>query len=435
MKKISILVILLFLASLMSHSSATAGAFPSYTSGFQVQNLTSNIATISITYYNPDGTTATTATDTIPANGSKTYFPIHAASGFSGSVVISSDQQIASVVNILTSSGAKAGASYVAALQGGTSLSLPLLMKNNSGYNTWFHLQNTGTSDANVTINYSDGTSTTATIKPGSAKLFDQSTETHTAAVFSANITSSQPVAAAVIEENPATMFAYTGFQSGTTDPVMPLINANNSGYVTGVQIQNIGSSQTDVTLTYTPSSAGTACAETQTIPAGQSKTFALAAFSNGSNSNCAPGSTFIGSAKVTANSANQPLVAIVNQLKPNVNGEAYGSFDPASATNKVVLPLIMDRNSGWFTGFNVMNVGSSPTTVTCTFTGTSYTVSGTLNPGQALTAIQNNQISNGYVGSGTCTAANATDKIVAVVNELNISAGDNLLVYEGINQ
>jgi hypothetical protein len=431
---ITTLIITVLLLSIPS-GLVKAGAFPGYTSGFQVQNLSSNTATITITYYNPDGTTATTATDTIPANGSKTYFPIHAASGFNGSVVISSDQQIASVVNVLTSSGAKAGASYVAASQGGTTVSLPLLMKNNSGYNTWFHLQNTGTSDANVTINYSDGTSATATIKPGAAKLFDQSTETHSAAVFSANITSNQPVAAAVMEENPQVMFAYTGFLTGSTNPVMPLINANNSGYVTGVQIQNVGTQPTEVTLSYTPSTAGTACTETQTIPAGQSRTFALAAFANGSNSNCVPGARFIGSASVTANSTNQPLVAIVNQLLPGVNGEAYGSFNPANATNKVVLPLIMDRNSGWFTGFNVMNVGSSPTTVTCTFTGTSYTVSGTLNPGQALTDIQNNKISSGYVGSGTCTASNPTDKIVAVVNELNPGVGDNLLVYEGINQ
>jgi len=431
---ITTLIITVLLLSIPS-GLVKAGAFPGYTSGFQVQNLSSKTATITITYYNPDGTTATTATDTIPANGSKTYFPIHAASGFNGSVVISSDQQIASVVNVLTSSGAKAGASYVAASQGGTTVSLPLLMKNNSGYNTWFHLQNTGTSDANVTINYSDGTSATATIKPGAAKLFDQSTETHSAAVFSANITSNQPVAAAVMEENPQVMFAYTGFLTGSTNPVMPLINANNSGYVTGVQIQNVGTQATEVTLSYTPSTAGTACTETQTIPAGQSRTFALAAFANGSNSNCVPGARFIGSASVTANSTNQPLVAIVNQLLPGVNGEAYGSFNPANATNKVVLPLIMDRNSGWFTGFNVMNVGSSPTTVTCTFTGTSYTVSGTLNPGQALTDIQNNKISSGYVGSGTCTASNPTDKIVAVVNELNPGVGDNLLVYEGINQ
>jgi len=415
-----------------------AGAFSGYTSGFQVQNLIATTANVTITYYNQDGTTATTASDTIDGNGAKTYYPVHAAAGFNGSVVISSDQQVASVVNVLGSGSASAGASYVAAMQGGTTMLIPLLMKSNAGYSTWYNVQNTGSADATVNVTYSDSTTGgPITIKPGAAHTFDQSTETHSAAVFSATISSDQGVAIAVIEENPSTMFAYSGFTGGATNPVMPLVNANNGGYITGIQIQNAGGSSTDVTVGYTHSAAGTDCTETQTIPAGQSKTFALGAFATGANSTCAGGAAFVGSAQVTGNTASQNLVAIVNQLKPGVNGEAYGSFDPASATNTVVLPLIMDRNSNWFTGFNVMNVGSAATTVTCTFSGTTYTFdTGSLAPGQAYTAIQKDQIASAYVGSGTCTATNAGDKIVAVVNELNsVAAGDNLLVYEGINK
>ena len=112
---------------------------------------------------------------------------------------------------------------------------------------------------------------------------------------------------ATVIEESGTVMFAYSGFTGGSTNPVMPLINANNSGYVTGVQIQNIGSSDTDVTVTYTPSLLGTACSETQTVPAGQSATFALYAFNDGSFSDCTGGATFVGSAQVTGNTTSQP--------------------------------------------------------------------------------------------------------------------------------
>ncbi len=416
-------------------------AFSSYTSGFQVQNLSGSTANITLTYYNQDGTVNTAPNDTIPANGSKTYYPIHPSGSFNGSVVVSSDQPVASVVNVLGSSATtNAGASYVGATQGGISVSLPLLMKNHGAgnYSTWFNVQNTSSTDATVNVNYSDGTTAGPyTIRPGAARTFDQSTEVHNATVFSAIVTSSQPVTVVVIQENPSVMLAYSGFTGGTTNPVMPLVNANNSGYVTGIQIQNIGSSATDVTVSYTPASAGTACTETQNIPAGQSRTFALAAFANGANSNCAPGARFVGSARVTGNSANQNLVAIVNQLKAGVNGEAYGGFDPARATNKVVLPLIMDRNNNWYTGFNVMNVGTTSTTVICTFSGTSYTINtGSLAPGQAYNAIQNGQIAPGYVGSATCIAANSSDKIVAVVNEVNnVATGDRLLVYEGINQ
>jgi len=430
----TILILAIVLTMFGISSNAQAGAF-TYTAGFQVQNLEGTQAAVSITYYNQDGTqNVAPVSDTIPANGSKTYYPVHANTGFNGSVIVSSDKQVASVVNILGNNGA-AGASYVGSSAGSTTVLLPLLMKGNSGFNTWFNVQNTGSADTSVSVAYSDGTNVGPyTIKPGASRTFDQSAETHSAKVFSAVVTSnSQPVVAAVIEESTTVMFAYSGFNAGVADPVMPLINANNSGYVTGVQIQNSGSSATNVTVSYTPSTAGTACTETQNIPAGQSKTFALAAFANGANSNCVALAKFVGSAQVTTNSASQPLVAIVNQLKGSQNGEAYGAFDPSAAKETTLLPLIMDRNGGYYTGFNVMNVGSGTTSVTCTFTGTSYQVTQSLAAGAALNALQNNQIANGYVGSATCTGGSGS-QIVAIVNELGASAtADQLLVYEGV--
>ncbi len=426
-----LLVISFVFVAFSAVGGASAQAF-TYTSGFQLQNLDPETATVSIVFYNQDGSIEASVPDSVPGNGSKTYFPLTVTDGFNGSVVISSDKRVAAIGNIL-GDGGLAAASYSAATEGSTNVQIPLLMKNNSGYNTWFNVQNTGASDASVTVNYSDGTTNSATIKPGAAYTFNQATETHPVTVFSAIVESNVPIAASVIEENPDVMFAYSGFASGSTNPVMPLINANNSGYQTGVQIQNVGDVQTSVTVSYTPTD-GTACTETQTIPAKSSKTFALAAFANGANSNCIPLARFVGSAEVSVNSANQPLVAIVNQLRAGLNGEAYGAFDPAAANETVVMPLIMDRNGGYFTGFNIMNVGSTSTTVNCSFTGTTYTVSGALNPGQALNALQLGQIANAYVGSGTCTAGTGA-QIVGVVNELGSSStSDQLLTYEGVN-
>jgi len=294
-------------------------------------------------------------------------------------------------------------------------------------------VQNAGDQSTTVTANYSDGTTASATIPPGASKMFDQSAETHPGKVFSATVTSgnSQPLVVAVVEESSTVMFAYNGFGAGSLDPVMPLVNANNSGYVTGIQIMNLGGSSTDVTLTYTPSLFGTATTEMQTIPAGQSKTFALAHFATGG----AAGMRFVGSAKVTTNSASQLLVAIVNQLKGTQNGEAYGAFDGAAAFSTVVMPLIMDRNSGYSTGFAIMNVGTTPTTVTCTYSSSAVTAtSGLLQPGSAFTELNSGKIADHYVGSGTCTASGG-GQIVGVVNELGSSAtADQFLVYEGIS-
>jgi hypothetical protein len=170
-------------------------------------------------------------------------------------------------------------------------------------------------------------------------------------------------------------------------------------------------------------------------IGAGLSTTFALAAFENGANSDCVAKQAFVGSAQVTANSANQPLTGIGNQLLPGINGATYRAFDPAQATHTVVMPLIMDRNSGFFTGFSLQNVGSESTTVQCTFTNnTTYSVSRTLAPGESLSDIQQNKLAAAYVGGATCTADGSTAKIVAIVNELStLTDVDHLFAYEGV--
>ncbi|MCB0045474.1 MAG: hypothetical protein KDD92_08595 [Caldilineaceae bacterium] len=410
--------------------------FSAYVSGIQVANLETSPATVTLAAYNSDGTkNGSDIVDTIPGSGSKTYFPLsNVSQGFSGSVIISSDKNVAAISNIL-SSDYSAGGSYVGRSSGATQVQMPLLNKNNSGFTTWYSVQNASTDPATVNVEYSDGTSAgPVTIQPGAASVFYQDNETHNSAVFSGIVTSDKPIVAAGIQESSDIIFSYTGFTGGAASPVFPLINANNSGYVTGLQIQNTGDQATDVEVTYT-ATVGTNCTETQTIPARGSNTFALAAFANGQNSDCAAGARFVGSAKVTGNSTGQLLVGIGNQLLPGTNGEAYVSFDADAATSTVVMPLIMDRNSGYFTGFNIQNVGDSRTTVTCEFTNTDYTVSGTIDPRAALNAIQNNEIADGYVGSGRCTASDSNAKIVAVVNQLGSAAGaDQFLVYEGVN-
>lgn len=465
MKRVQLLLVAILLIGFVATPNlVSAQVFTSYITGTQVMNLGAADASVILTYYRADdgsasaGTQADQVSDSIPLNTSKTYFP--AVSPFNGSVVISSSEPLGAIVNVQNST-ANAMGSYVGASAGATTVSLPLLMKNNGSvpYFTWFSIQNTGSVDANVTIDYTDCAGTadvTAMIKPSASKSFYQASEAcHTSKVFAASITSSQPVVVVAMEENAKKILAYTGFKPSDASPdiVMPLINTNNGGIQTGVQIQNTSATETEVTVSYTPSLSGAACTETQTIPGNSSKTFALNAFSPsrplpaGIVSNCAAGERFIGSAKVTTNSAGVNLVGIVNQSKLDYAG-AYGTFNPANATPKVVMPLLMDRNGSnlYFTGFSVMNVGGATTWVKCTMTGAaaaSYTPSGELAPGGALTPNMNGQIAEKYVGSGQCTAytnntfttIDTTAKLVAIVNELGNSVGaDRFLVYEGIN-
>jgi hypothetical protein len=435
--------------------SASAQGPSTYTVGIQIANLdTTGSAAIQITYYNQDGTVATTFDATIAAGGSTTYYPIHAADGFNGSVIISSDKEVAAIANVLGNGGAFGGASYDSFSQGATSANIPLIAKNFYGIYTWFNVQNTGSVDANVTVTYAGSPAPTCTetgtIKPGAAKTFKQQTSSCLSNGFlgAATVTtggSDQTIAVAVVEHSSQSLLAFDAFATqGSTSPVMPLISHKYYNSRTGIQIMNTGGANTNVTVTYTPSTGfpGTTCSETKLIEAHKSANFGDTSFFEQASLPCGPMSGtnqnsfgFAGSAKVTANSASQNLVAIVNSVTSGTaNSAAYASFDASVATNKVNFPLVMDRVYGIFTGFSVANVGTQPTNILCTFGGTSYTASqNNVQPGQSMTTVQLNQISSGYSGAANCTATGGDALIVGVVSELG-GQGDKLLYYEGFN-
>jgi hypothetical protein len=440
--------------------------FTSYISGIQVANLDpASAALVSLQAIDAAGNNAGAASQrNIPIGGSTTFFPIeNVAAGFNGSVVISSSKNVAAISNILGSGGSlgagSGGASYVGRSGGTTTVLLPLLNKDNSGRTSWFSVQNAGNVDANVKVDYqlSNAPDVNFTIKPGAARVVYQAGEAHSVANFGAIVSSTngQPIVAAVIVENGQQLLSYAGFAApGVTNPVFPLVQANNAGTVTGVQIQNGGNVETTVTVSYSPlPNAGTACTETQTIPAGQSKTFAFLAFfkdgTAGITENCANAPTkFVGSARVTANTANQPLVGVVNQEGAST-GASYNAFGDADAAATVILPLIVDRNAGDFTGINVQNVGAASVKIQCRFTRSgqnapeAYTAEATVAPGAALNDLQFNKLGDRWVGSATCSglnpSTNAADpaaKLVAVVNILNtFQPGDTLKTYEGIKR
>lgn len=482
MKKLSLglaLVLILLAATALSGLAKPQN----YDLGFQVQNLSSSdLANITMTFYNRNGTVDLTVNDTISTAGSNTYFPLTddpgnpngfpAGSGdvsdnFDGSVVISSNTEIAAIAN-LGADSLLFGASYNGFSSGSSNVALPLLMKGNYGFDTWISVQNTGTSMVDVTVNYSDSESETIVdVMPGAAAKFDQTDESHSNGwVGSAEVTTSAggsgSIAATVIQEGPSTLFAYGGFPGGSTSPVMPIYQANNFGYNTGIQVQNLGGSATDVTISFAPGLFGTACTETRTVAAGTSLSFGLYVHTTFTDpfpgtlvsENCVEGESFVGAATVTSNSSSQPLAAVVNQANLGANkGSLYNGFDPGNASSVVLAPLIMDRNYGFGTGFTVANAGGSQIAagdISCTFVSssgahgdTTVTNPEALDPGEAWVMIHGIgtpplyvPLGNGFVGSGTCTGPGGSE-LFGIVNELgdNTYPGDTLFTYEGTNQ
>lgn len=445
MKKFfSIFLALALVLAILPVAGAKAQAPVAFESSIAVQNLSGDAGTIQLSFYNLAGNLVDTADADIAANASKTFYrgtmPIDP--GFNGSVVVASNVPTAGLSNLVglaTGGKAMTYGAFSAFTAGSKSVYLPVLMKGNYGYDTFFYVQNLDSTDATVNINYSDGkTVQLKDIKPGAAKAVKQADEDHDGTVFSATLASEQNIAVTVAQSGP-TLLTYNGFGVGAVMPIMPLFQANNYGYNTGIRIQNTSTVDTDVTVTYTPSTQGNTCTETHTIEAGKAVTYGLAAFNKGVEGSDCVKERFVGSAAVTANSAGEPLVAAVNQLNsPDFKGGSYNAFDPDQGKGKVIFPLIMDSNYGYFTGWSIVNVGEAEIPaegVVCVVKSATVTEtfkSPAIPAGGAWTMNHNNKIADKFVGSAVCTTDGT---VIGVLNQLGTGEGftgvDSLLVSE----
>ena len=475
MRRLAIAVLMFVLALTPFAASAQTTVTGS---GFQVQNLSeSTNANIKITYYKADGTVDANQDAIVPAGGSLTFFngqggtvPMSATAGFKGSVVISSDQPIAAITNLI---GTGLGEAYGGFSSGTQTTSVPLITRNNFGVSTALTVQNTGSAATTVTVTYTPGVAgnagatDTASIPAGASVTFLQSSKTELGARFVGSATvaaaAGGSIVAIVNQENGSQLLTYNGFTNGASSVGVPLLVANNYGALTGLQIQNSGSTDASVTVTYAPNTvttAGTAssvCATPPAVPAftlaaGASKTL-IQALGNAAEGfdNFFASCRYVGGA--TINATGGTVVAIVNQVA-GTSASAYEGFNTASATASTKAPLVMANNFGLFTGIQVQNVG---TTAEVTVTYGPNTVSGadacptptakkaTIAAGASFTFIQlGGAESDGfdsqfatcrYVGSATVTAATG-GKVVAIVNEASTNpAGDGLYTYDAFNQ
>ncbi len=470
-----------------------------YSSGIQVVNNGTAKANIILTFYNPNGTSLV-FTDTIALNSSNTYFDTSMPGGlpanFKGSLVISSDQPVSAIANLTgTLGGYYFGASTTSFDAGATTFSLPLIMCNNGSFNTFYNVQNAGTTDAHITVNYTPGTagvpaSETATIKPGASASFDQATGSSTANcagnvglgipkladttgkfVGSAKITSDVPVVATVMQLNNSTfkiLMGYNGFADGSTSVNFPLIMSMNYQLYTGFMIQNTGVQSTTVTVTYSSNTVAnksfTPAPDIFVLQPGQAVN-RIQYYMPGSSDpqyNAKWNQRYIGGATVT-NSTGQKLVAIVNQVLPKSGGAGWGSayegFDPTKATSKISAPLIMANNYKWYTGIQIQNAsGTTCPSISINYstnTASSYQPTNesitNLGGGASITIIQNGlPPDNGsvndftptqsdpkrYIGSAEISATGC--QILAIINEASYTptstTGDYFFTYDGFN-
>jgi|GEM_PF-851317 len=397
MKRKTGFAIIALLAGVICFSHLALAAPPgTWTTDFTLFNLGSADTSFTMTRYDlcpggscaaDPGTVVTTSPSTIAKDGSFYYNPINDSNfptNFSGSIVVSSEQQLAGTVTLGNGQPGAAYASdaYSAITSPSTSLILPIVMAGLGPWNTRMSIQNTGSTAADVQIQYvgsgAPATSTITGLPQNKTAWVDQFDLNISGFNGSAIITSTnaQPLAI-VVEEYKSTggvLLAYNGLSTtdASTTVYMPGYLVQGT-WATDFTVVNTSATAAQVTISFAGSSAsltGTIAANgaqyfnqiAAGVPAGWTGTFP---------SNSGPG--YYGAATVTATGGNVVVVYNIANSAPGGAGNlqmAYLGFPPSKAVKNVVVPLIENEYGGgkWVTTYTVQSVDGTPATLTLTY-------------------------------------------------------------------
>ncbi len=456
--------------------SPRAGTVSSISTSFVVQNTDPSItANISATFYDGTGTQTGPITAVISPKLSTTIdqrtvggVPL-SPSTYQGSVVLSSNTQLAAVVQELGGSTSSLGTGFRSDVYDGTpstaaatTVLLPQLLKNvcdpsvNSCYNSTIAIQNTSaTTSANATLQYNDPNSgqtythTGISILANSSVFVDMSNELPSLGAFngSATLTSDQPVAVVVNHNIAGALLVYQGFTSSKsgTKLIVPqalkniYIPSTNQTYGSGIMVMTFGGGSANIKVTYTKSNG-------QTIVSNQTANPSVIVdqrFDPALNGE----SVFNGSATIESS---VPIIAIVNFVTTNsptygVRNTSFPAFPDGSGTSSIFFPLVMKNyldslsNVHWGTALagRVMNGSAATLTLTYYSGGNTYVstlCTTTSQPGFMCDQRYDTILPSTFYGSAVLTS---NQPIVASMNTVGLDTdlGDVLGTYIGINQ
>jgi hypothetical protein len=272
---------------------------------------------------------------------------------FIGSATVTSNQPVvASLMQVGTTFPVLMG--YNGFTGGSDDVRAPLIMANNSGFYTGIQVQNAGSAQTTVTVDYSANTvasgktlaDDTFTLGIGESKTIIHNGPTPNNGgvndftdglryIGGATITSNNGQAlVTIVNQFSAAGFgtAYEAFDaSGATDSASaPLVMANNNTFYTGIQVQNVGTTSTNVTIDYQANTAGSfnPVDESFSLNPGESKTIIQngPAASNGGANNWGT-NKYIGSAAISATSGGS-VVAIVNEFSQGFPGDQFYTYN-----------------------------------------------------------------------------------------------------------
>ncbi len=374
--------------------------------------------------------------DQVPPNGSITIDP---GGSFIGSAIVVGSQDI-SVVATYDRGSPESYSAYRGIRRAENLVHVPILHRNNNGWYSRIRVLNTGHVDASLTVGFKPfggiGTpcTLTHTLPPHASYTFYLSSLGTTCVgnkfVGSAYISSSEPIA--VTWEQYVSGGASLMTSGSVEQPAgimhAPLIQNFNSGWVSGISMQNAGNAATSLSLTYRFDN-GSTC-HTKSF-SNVSPNYAVMEYPPPGSPPCSP---FL-SAQLSAGGS--AMAANINQIKP---GTQHASDYPAISTTGPLanLPFI-DQNSAWQPGVLVYNPNLFSVTVRVRFYNPNGSLVSTANlppiaarRAYALLGVPN---SGSFQGSAQVEVLSPSQAPVAVVaNHLKSGWGsrDLLMSYTG---
>lgn len=475
-----ILFSIVLILALTAASAAAQGPPGSWASGIACVNLSATEkATIMLHFYQElDGASKLDFPDEIPAGGSKNYYspstPAGVPSPFTGSVVVSSDQQISCSVNTQTqSTGTTADPLRIGTSAGigddaSTPVYAPQVIKNLSGpgfrWDSYIAVQNTTSSPVDVTVSYKDSggnsipaAEETDTIPGQSNRIFYQADNADlpngiAAATISADDGTS-PLAVVVnfyndgLGAGTSQLHSYNGMFSGADKLYVPRIVRSFYGYNGGLSIQNIGNDPTTFKITF--SFAGNEYVyDSPTIAPGAALPLYAPDMSDLDPVDALPVGLRSGSAVIDVQTGG-PIIAIVNEdnrggagvpAERVGQGSSYNAVPDGTQTETVFFSQVTRNASIFSGGFQIANTTSTGGTCDISYVADAdANETGVTLPANGSFQRYGPNVLNLNDGYNAAVSVDCTQPVVGInnlaVNPTSGAFGDSFTQGNGLNQ
>lgn len=451
-----------------------ASATKILSTNYTIVNLGSATANVTASYFKPDGTPWTgsifTSFNLSPGANSvvRQYFDTGLTAG-QGSVVLSSDQPIAAVIQEQARNQAPSDAAYTAVSAPSPIYYVPFVARHGASAagvsNSVILIQNTSASPIDVsvqmiarppsTVSY---TKTITSISSSSSFSYDLEMQGELGENFygSAKVSTTTTGGSLAVTTNMFTgsdsLIAYNGFPQGSTSWFIPYLYIRLANTLTtSIILQNIDGAQipaNDISMS---------CVKDPTVPGNnfsvnndlEIPVNGAYGFNTLTDTARFSQAGWYGGCKLTSASGKQFVTVIQYRRTINKGMSAYEAVPGSLTSSKVTIPLIAKRlANGFATSVALQNLGSTDAVVTLTYTpeggGTPIVRSGVVIPANGsiqrnfrMASTESPEISDGWVGSLTVASDGVTHPLAAFVGNWNFndSIGDTMQAYLGFNQ